>query len=378
MVKESRSSAVRRERSTCSGASSSSEAAEVSASVGVAAREEKTEEGPDARFEKVVAGARWEALGVVEPEMLKRNEGGGFEGVVDGVADVKLNDGAVAFSADASLPNLIGVPSLYDWSPAPDFRGDDFVPAAAPKSKCLKGFVGGVDVPLVCPNIGPELLFSFSESAPSSRVMRESRLPFGAVSCFLYRDVSSLDSSASVSDAPNFRLGGVVGSTEPDAWSFCNVSRSSSDSSSWLLEDADERWLKGLPAGDGAALPALNTDPPDDNAGLAAREPKRPGVDAPLAGFERPLKVLEAGVELLPDFASLAKGLAAGVEVVTAGAADLGAGVGASRAFVAAGLVTGIEKPVTTAAASFSLAMRSASFLSYFADHSASVSSSES
>jgi hypothetical protein len=298
------------------------------------------------------------------------------------VADVKLNEGAVAFfSADASVPNLIGVPSLYDWSPAPGFRGDDFEPAAAPKSKCLNGFVGGVDVPLVCPNIGPELLFSFSESAPSSRVIRESRLPFGTVSCFLYREVSSLDSSASVSDAPNFRLGGVGGVVEPAGGSFCDASvassRSSSDSSC-LLEDADDRCPKMFPTGDGAALPALNTDPPVDGAGLAAREPNSPGVDAPLAGFARLLKGLETGVELLVDFGSLAKGLVAGVEELAAGAAGLGAGVEASGALVDADLVRGMENPLAPAAASFSLAMRSASFLSYLADHSAFVSSSES
>jgi hypothetical protein len=78
MVKESRSSAVRRDRSTCScledsSSSSPAEAAEVSASVGVAAREEKTEDGAEARLPKVVVGARCEELlGVVEPDAPKR------------------------------------------------------------------------------------------------------------------------------------------------------------------------------------------------------------------------------------------------------------------------------------------------------------------
>lgn len=89
-------------------------------------------------------------------------------------------------------------------------------------------------------------------------------------------------------------------------------------------------------------LGASKTEPVAERAGLAGREPKRPGVVVPLAGF-----VLGAKAEVEED-----------VPV------DL--------------LEAPREKPGACATVAFSFAMRSASSLSYLADHSALVSSSES
>jgi hypothetical protein len=212
-----------------------------------------------------------------------------------------------------------------------------FAPAA-PKSKKLKGLFVGVSVPFE-PKSDVELSFSFSDPEPSSsdRDIRERRLPFDVVVCFWRLVISSSELGASVSDAPNFRLGGVVDST---VFAACSSSESES---SWLLDEAtDDTWPKMLLDGVCAVLGASNTDPVVDRAGLAGREPNSPGVVAPLAGFER-----------------LAKGFEADVEADVAPKA-------------------GREKPGAAAAAAFSLAIRSASFLSYLADHSSLVSSSES
>jgi len=107
---------------------------------------------------------------------------------------------------------------------------------AAPKSKNWKGLLAGVVVPLVWPNMEEAPLFSFSDSESLSLVILESKLPLGAVSCFWV-------SSDSVSDSPNARCVGVAGSAEPTV-SCCSAS--SSSDSSWLLDDAPDRWPKML------------------------------------------------------------------------------------------------------------------------------------
>jgi hypothetical protein len=134
---------------------------------------------------------------------------------------------------------------------------------------------------------------------------------------------------------------------EPSARSFCEAPVAcspSSSESSWLVDDApDDKWPKMLLDGVCAVLGASNTEPEADSAGLAGREPNSPGVEAPLVGLGRAANGFEE------DFGVSAFLLEPGR--VNAGAA---------------------------AAAAFSLARRSASFLSYLADHSALVSSSES
>jgi hypothetical protein len=90
-----------------------------------------------------------------------------------------------------------------------------------------------------------------------------------------------------------------------------------------------------------AVLGASKTDPLADDAGLAGREPNSPFVDVPVTGF--------------------------------VAANDEGTGVEAPDVCAEPGK----ENPFADATISFSFAIRSASFLSYRADHSALVSSSE-
>lgn len=272
---------------------------------------------------------------------MKRLVGGGFDGVVEADGGWKENVGATFCSVAGAAPNLIGVPGLNVWSPPKvSALGGAVLEPAAEKSKKENGLFEGVDVPFDWLN-NEELLFSFSDSEPESaaRVMRERRLPFEEVLCLTGRATSS--SSVSASDSPNLRFGDVFASTEPTG------SSPSSSESSWLLEDGpDEIWPKIFGEAGCAVMEAAKIDwLPVDGAGLARRGVNNPfaGVDAPVAGLLR-----------------VAKGFGTGVE-----APDVLADPGRL-------------KPETDAASAFSLARRSASSLSYRADHSASVSSSES
>jgi hypothetical protein len=342
--------------------SSSSSAAEAALSPasdrGVAARELNADEETE-------LGASNDGPAPADGPRLKRLVGGGFEGVVEADGAWNWKVGADFFSVAA--PNLIGVVCLKVWSPpkVSDLGGAVFEPAA-PKSKKCNGLVAGVEEPFA-PKIGVEFSFSDSEPSSSERDMRESRFPFDVVVGF-WRLAFSSESETSI----DFRFGGVVPSSSSD--------------SSWLFDEApDETWPKMLLDGVCAVLGASNTEPVLDRAGLAGRELNSPGVDAPLDGLGRLAKGFAGvGAEGADADAGAAAGL--GVKPVKGGkesadaVLDASAGLGAASGLAAAGVApnAGRENPDDAATAAFSLARRSASLLSYRADHSSLVSSSES